>query len=178
MSDTYQDTVRRTLDALLSTGRAAVERQIPFTAAGDDFLEMAADACILSLEGLTADKISQVIRDRQIRARLDQRVAGRAAALDVAQGMPGCGLHQSDPAELLEAMQSIEALQASDKPCGARMLPVADIAGRCHRGLRSVQTTMRRICRSEAGGQMTLPGMPAAGDVYSARALVAFSCGA
>jgi len=110
MVNSLSTAVQRALNALPPEPRAAAERQLRYTSSClDDQLEVIAEAWILGQQGLGQDKISQVIRDRQIRGRLDKRAAGRA--LEVDADAAGASLHHIDPAALLEAAQEIDAAQ-------------------------------------------------------------------
>jgi len=168
----YRPRVWQLLDALSPAERAAAERQLPFALDADDEFAVVADAYIFAADLVqpTADRISQKIRDRQMRDR--RNLCWGRGAQEFDQASLGMAVQHIDPAALHELAQEFDqAAGCWSALADALVLDVCAAATRSHRSLRSVQTKMRQRCRSEAGGQLVLPGVPAAREVYSARAL-------
>jgi len=169
---TYSQRVQRTLDVLPSAVLSAALEQLTYARGLDDELITIAEVWRLVEEGRDAAGVARWFRDSRWREAHDMRLAGRAADTS--------DLVNLDPtsASLAAAEYQAAALAAGWANAAAfatigqePALPVVLVARACHRGLRIVQTRMRGVCRAELGGQGVLPGVPAAVDVYRARAL-------
>ena len=116
----------------------------------------AADDDAELVRGAAARARGQVVRDPTTEAA----EAAQALTAMLAAGQIDAAWHRvtAAPATCGDAVDDAPAL-----PVAA----AAALAGRC---LRSIQTTMHELTEREAdGGQMVLPGVPRAAEVYAAR---------
>lgn len=181
----YPIAVQRALDELPPAAQIAAVAQLPFARGLDDQLTVVADAWLRCATGTDADAASRWIGSQRRREALDMRRAGRAA--DVHGSLPfGLGeisLVEQDPLAALLADEAERIYRAALREAGidvdaapatvgtVEALATSDAARRSHRSARSVQTRMRDLTRAELGGQGSLPGIPAAAEVYHARSL-------
>lgn len=182
----YPIAVQRMLDVLPPAAQAAALAQLPFARGLDDQLTVVSDAWLRCALGDDADGAARWMASSRRREGLDMRRAGHA--VDIMDDAAPSGLGKSqwvedDPLACLLAAEAVQIYQAGLLAAGivvdaapstigtGQGLATADVAQLAHRGLRAVQTRMRRTCRAELDGQGVLPGMPAAAEVYRARAL-------
>lgn len=187
MSDrTYPQPVQRVLAELSPAALAAALAQLPYARDLDDQLTVVADAWLRCAAGSDAAGASRWIASKRRREFLDNRSAGRAGEI-VDDSLPfGLGepnLVEQDPMAALLAAEAVQVYRAELRSAGVALdaapatigtvqgLATVDAARLVRRCARSVQAHMRDVCRAELNGQGALPGIPAAGEVYSARAL-------
>jgi len=174
---TYSKIVKRALDSLPEPALVVALDQLRFVRGDDDRLTLINEAWLLVASGRdTADAV-RFLRSSRKRERKDMRSAG--SALDVTIDGGEASLVQNDPAAgMLAVEEYLDAALAAGWSVAAApatvgqepALPVALAARACRRGLRTVQTRMRGVCRAELRGQGVIPGVPAACEVYATRA--------
>jgi len=182
----YPIAVQRALDELLPAARAAALAQLPFARGLDDQLTVVADAWLRCAAGSDATSATRWIASGRQREALDNRRAGRAMdftddSLPFGLGEPM--LAEQDPMAALLAMEAAEVYQGGLRAVGIDVdaapatiellpsLPVEETARRCRRSLRAVQSHMRWLLVCELAGQLTLPRVPRAMEVFRARGL-------
>jgi hypothetical protein len=182
----YPHCVQRALAELSPEAQAAALAQLPFAQGIDDQLTVVADAWLRCAAGSDAAGASRWIASKRRREFLDNRSAGRAVefvddSLPFGLGEPN--LVEQDPMAALLAAEAAQVYQAELRAAGVAVdaapatvgtvqgLATVDAARLAHRSTRSVQVHMRDVCRAELDGQGSLPGIPAAGEVYRARAI-------
>lgn len=177
--------VQRALDALPPSARCAAVAQLPFARGLDDQLTVVADAWLRCATGSSSASAARWIGSNRRREALDNRRAGRA--MDIFEDLPfGLGepkLVEQEPLAALLAAEAVQVYRAGLRAAGVDVdaapstigtgqgLATVDTARLAHRSTRSVQVHMRNVCRAEIDGQGSLPGIPAAGEVYRARAI-------
>lgn len=169
---TYPQRIQRALDALSPVALPVALEQLSYAHGLDDQLSTVNEVWCLVAEGRDAAGVARWFRDTRWRETRDMRRAGSA--------VDASALVDEDPAAASLAVVEYHAAAtaagwstaAAPATVGQEpALPVAIVATACHRGLRVVQTRMRSACCAEMRGQGVLPGVPAAGAVYRARAL-------
>ena len=173
MSDrAYPREVQRQLADLPLEILPAALQQLPFARGLEEQLDVVTDAYFKFREGKAAPAASRAIWSDRRRAKKDMRRAGSAADASTLVDMDST--FASLVAEEYQAATLAAGWASAAAPATIGQEPaltVALVALACHRSLRAVQSRMRCACRAELGGQGVLPGVPAAGDVYLARAL-------
>lgn len=177
----YSTRVQHALAALPPAAFAAALDQLRFIKGEDDQLTLVADAWMVVAGGRDATAAARWLRSARKRELKDMRRAGTAA--DVSKISDVWLVAEQDPIAAAMGAEAAMEYQAAAVAAGwataaapatigqEPALPVVLAAQASHRGLRTVQTRMRGICRAEQGGQGVLPGVPAAREVYAARAL-------
>ena len=164
--------VLATLDALQPSARPIAAVQLTYARGEDDQLITLAEVWRLVEEGRDAAGVARWFRNTRMREARDMRRAG-------------CGLDAADLADQDPTSASLAALEYVTATTTAGWanpaapssieqepaLPVVETARGSRRGLRTVQTKMRRACLEELAGQGVLFGVPPAGEVFKARAL-------
>lgn len=197
----YPIAVQRALDELPPVAQAAALAQLPYARGEEEQLNIVTDAWLRCAQGSDYVDTVRWIRSRRRRDRQDMRRAGTALDVmddgDRKRWINGLGrrdnslpfgrrmtmLVDQDPLASLLARERLDEYQDGLRAVGIMVdaapatidtlpaLSVMEVVTRIHRGLRAVQTAMRRICCAELAGQGVLPGIPSAREVYRARAL-------
>jgi len=182
----YPIAVQRALDELPPGARTAALAQLPFARGLDDQLTVVTDAWLRCAAGSNATDTTRWIANCRRREALDNRRAGRAVEF-MDDSLPfGLGepiLVEQDPMAGLLAAEAAEVYQEGLRAAGIAVdaapatiellqsLPVEETARRCRRSLRAVQSHMRWLLLCELAGQLTLPRVPCATEVFRARGL-------
>ena len=151
--------------------RSILLHEFKFLQGEDEKFEVVSEVYIQLRAGRSGEDLKRWLWSNRKREFKDMRRAGCAA--------DAAGLEEQDPTMAsLVAVEYLAALEAAGCPAAApatigqeSALPVKQAARASHRGLRTVQTHMRGVCRAELGGQGVLPGVPQAMEVYAARGL-------
>lgn len=180
----YPAPVRAELAVLPPAALAAAVAVLPYVHGLDDQIEVCHEAWRLVAEGRDAIAATRWLRSARKREERDMRRAGRAVDAATEPWLLGdAALDLQDPAAALLAKEAAVAYRDAAFAAGWQTpaapatvgketaLPVVLAARECRRCLRTIQTKMRGVCHVEQAGQGVLPGVPAAAEVYRARAL-------